>query len=52
MAITWEISIIEFKDEHITKYKVTKRFPEMAVAETRIYTAKSEVVKQIVKWLI
>ncbi len=51
MAITWEISILEFREEQETKYKVTKRFPEMATAETKIYDSKKEVLKQIVEWL-
>ncbi len=51
MAITWEISILELRDEVEIKYKITKRIPQVAIAETKICNSKKEVLKQLVEWL-
>lgn len=37
----WEVSIMEIKDGDAIKYKVTRRLPEMAVAETKIFILKN-----------
>ena len=34
-----------------TKYKVTKRMPEMSVADTRVFDSKEEAIKQLQEWL-
>ncbi len=47
----WEVSIAEFQDEDGTKYKVTRRLPEMSVAETRVFTSKEEAKKLFNEWL-
>lgn len=36
----WEISIIEIVDKEEKKYKVTRRLPEMSVAEIKIFDSK------------
>ena len=47
----WEVSVIELKKNGKTKYKVTRRLPDMSVAETRIFSSKEEALKQMDKWL-
>ena len=47
----WEVSIIEFEENGKKKYKVTKRMPEMSVAETKIFDSKEEAKKQFDEWL-
>ena len=47
----WEISIMEIKDEEGTKFKVTRRLPEMAVAETKIFRNKKMAKKLFYQWL-
>ncbi len=47
----WEVSIIEFEDAQGKKYKVTKRLPDMSVAETKIFRTLDEAKKQFNEWL-
>jgi len=47
----WEISIIELEDIAGIKYKVTRRLPEMSVAETKIFNSKKEAITQFNEWL-
>lgn len=47
----WEVSIIELKKNGATKYKVTRRMPEMHVAETKIFETKEEALRQMEEWL-
>lgn len=47
----WEISISEFEDNDGKKYKVTRRLPEMSVAETKIFKSKEKAKEQFAKWL-
>jgi hypothetical protein len=47
----WEVSIMEFEDEEGKKYKVTRRMPEMSVAETKFFISKEEAKKQFEEWL-
>lgn len=47
----WEISILEFENSDGKKYKVTKRLPNLLVAETKIFKSKEEAVKQFNDWL-
>ncbi|MBI2666131.1 hypothetical protein HYX13_00815 [Candidatus Woesearchaeota archaeon] len=47
----WEVSIIAFQEEDILKYKVTRRLPELSVAETKIFTSKEEAKAQFESWL-
>ena len=51
MANKWEVSIIELKKNGRKKYKVTRRMPDMSVAETRIFSSKEEAMKQLDEWL-
>ncbi|MBI1936117.1 hypothetical protein HYS31_06770 [Candidatus Woesearchaeota archaeon] len=47
----WEISIMELKKNGKIKYKVTRRVPEMPVADTKIFDTKEEALKQLEEWL-
>jgi len=42
MANKWEASIIELKKNGRKKYKVTRRFPEMSISETKIFRSKKK----------
>ena len=47
--IKWEVSLIELKDNGC-KFKVTKRVPEMNVAETKMFDSKEEAIAQLEEW--
>ncbi len=47
----WEVSIILFQEGENLKYKVTRRLPELSVAETKIFTSKEEAKRQFEAWL-
>ena len=47
----WEISIIELENSIGKQFKVTRRIPEMSVAETKIFKTKEEAKKQFDDWL-
>ncbi len=49
-AKQWIISSIEIKNSK-TKYKVTRRLPELGIAETKIFFNKKKAKKQFRKWL-
>jgi hypothetical protein len=47
----WEVSIMELQNTFGRKFKVTKRLPEMSVAETKIFRSKEEAKRQFEEWL-
>lgn len=47
----WEISLIKLDDDIAVHYKVTRRLPMMAVAETRIFSTLEEAKNQFEAWL-
>jgi len=47
----WEISIIELENNTEKKYKVTRRLPDLSVAETKVFNSKEEAKKQFDEWL-
>jgi len=47
----WEISIMEIEDKESKKYKVTRRLPQMSVAETKVFSSKKEAIAQFNEWL-
>jgi hypothetical protein len=47
----WEVSIIELENHDSKKYKVTRRLPELCVAETKFFKTKREARKQFDEWL-
>ena len=46
----WEVSIIELENGE-RKYKVTRRIPELSVAETKVFSSKEDAKKQFDDWL-
>ena len=46
----WIITVIELKN-HLRKFKVTRRFPELNIAETKIFYSKKKAKKQFKEWL-
>jgi len=42
---------MEIENHFGKKYKVTRRLPEMLVAETKIFRSKEEAKKQFDEWL-
>ena len=47
----WEVSIIEIENHIGKKYKVTRRIPDMSVAETKVFRSKQDAKKQFDEWL-
>ena len=47
----WEVSIMEYHDENVIKFKVTRRIPELSVAETKTFTSKEKAKRQFEEWL-
>ena len=47
----WEVSVMEYQDEMGIKYKVTRRIPELSVAETKIFNSKEKAKLQFEEWL-
>ncbi|MEK6949925.1 MAG: hypothetical protein AABX34_06895 [Nanoarchaeota archaeon] len=47
----WEVSIVELKSNGTKKFKVTRRIPELSVAETKFFRTKEEAKKQFDEWL-
>tara|TARA_Y100000034_G_scaffold133703_1_gene199968 strand:- start:3533 stop:3763 length:231 start_codon:yes stop_codon:yes gene_type:complete len=46
----WEVSIMEIRDNG-ARFKVTRRVPEMGVAETKLFNTKEEAKQQFDQWL-
>ena len=46
----WEVTIIELENTTGKKYKVTRKYPEMSVSETRIFDSKNLAKKQFEEW--
>lgn len=46
----WEVSVMELEN-HGKKFKVTRRLPELSVAETKIFATKEDAKKQVEEWL-
>ncbi len=47
----WEVSMIELENHVSKKYKVTRRLPEMSVAETKVFRTKKKAKNQFEEWL-
>jgi len=42
---------MEYRDDTGTKYKVTRRIPELSVAETKVFSSKERAKEQFEEWL-
>ena len=47
----WEVTIIELDGPQGKRYKVTRRVPEMGVAETKFFATLEEARSQFEEWL-
>ena len=47
----WEITIMELRNGVEKKYEVTRRFPSLAVSETKLFRTREEARKQFDEWL-
>jgi len=47
----WEISFIELQSPLGKKFKVTRRLPNLLVAETKVFRSKKKAKKQFDDWL-
>ncbi|MBI2145370.1 hypothetical protein HYU18_03550 [Candidatus Woesearchaeota archaeon] len=47
----WELSFAELENTIGKLFKVTRRLPDMSVAETKMFRSKEEAVKQFNEWL-
>jgi hypothetical protein len=44
----WEVSLLQVSGR---KYKVTRRLPELSVAETKIFSSRKKTERQFEEWL-
>lgn len=49
--VEYEITTIELKSEKGKRFKVTRRIPLFAIAETKFFDAQEEAKKQFEIWL-
>ncbi|MBI2146341.1 hypothetical protein HYU22_03310 [Candidatus Woesearchaeota archaeon] len=47
----WEVSIMEFQNHTGRKFKVTRRLPELSVAETKVFATKKKAKRLFDEWL-
>ena len=47
----WEISFAELENTVGKLFKVTRRLPAMAVAETKLFRSKEQALQQFNEWL-
>jgi hypothetical protein len=47
----WEVSLIKLVEGNETKYKVTRKIPELSVSETLIFRSKKKAIKKFEEWL-
>ena len=50
-AAGWEVSIMQFFNHIGRKYEVTRRLPQLSMAETKIFRSKKKAKKQFEDWL-
>ncbi len=47
----WEVSIIELNNQGALLYKVSRRMPQLHVAETKLFDSKEKAKEQFEEWL-
>jgi len=50
MQYKWEVTIVELTNS-ITRYKVTRRYPELSIAETLVFNDKQDAILAVQRWL-
>ena len=48
----WIVSLKEFKSNKNIFFKVTRRMPDLSVAETKIFHSQEEAIKQFIEWSV
>ncbi len=51
MRMPWDISIVTLEDDRGIFYKVTRRVPELSIAETRVYRSRTSAMRRLKSWL-
>jgi hypothetical protein len=51
IGMAWDISMVTLEDERGIFYKVTRRVPELSIAETRVYRSKTSAMRRLKSWL-
>lgn len=46
----WRIALIELEAEDEQIYLVSRRYPELSVAHTKVFTDKNEAKRQFQEW--
>lgn len=49
-GMNWEVSIMQLKDNG-SLFKVTRRIPHLAVAETKVFPSKRKALAHFNNWL-
>ena len=49
--VEYEITIIELKSEQGKRFKVTRRMPIFAIAETKFFDSQEKAKEQLEVWL-
>ena len=49
--LNWEVSIKELVTPEGIRYKVARRMPELAIAETKIFIRREDAISQCEVWL-
>ena len=49
--VNWKVSMIELRNGNQIRYKVTRRLPEMKIAETKVFLSKEDAMRQLEEWL-
>ncbi len=47
----WELSFAELENTIGKIFKVTRRMPDMGVAETKMFRSRDEAIRQFNEWL-
>ena len=47
----WEISFIELKNNVGREFKVTRKIPDLSIAETKVFRSKKRAKKKFDAWL-
>ena len=47
----WEITIVELRGKKGRKFKVTRRYPNLLISETKVFRSKKKAKKQFEEWL-
>ncbi len=51
MAEGWEVSLIKLSENGKKLFKVTRRFSDLSVSETKVFASKEEALMQFNEWL-